>query len=111
MKILFIGDVVGKAGRDFLTHNLNKIRNQYSIDFCIANGENSAHGKSITTDVFFQLSNAGVDFITMGNHTFNRNVEKVFDNSDNISSIKLLNKSSINFYSVYHVSHNRKSRH
>ena len=84
MKILFIGDIVGRAGRDFLTHNLNKIRNQYKIDFCIANGENSAHGKSITTDVFFQLSNAGVDFITMGNHTFNRNVEKVFENSDSI---------------------------
>lgn len=84
MKILFIGDVVGKSGRDFLTHNLNKIRNEYKIDFCIANGENASHGKSITIDSVMQLTNSGVDFITMGNHTFNRNVEKVFDDFENI---------------------------
>lgn len=84
MNILFIGDVVGKPGRDYLTTNLGKIRKEYNVDFCIANGENSAHGKSATVETARQMFSAGVDFITMGNHTYNRNVEGLFDSFDNI---------------------------
>ena len=84
LNILFIGDVVGKPGREFLTSNLNRIRNEYNVDFCIANGENSAHGNSITADCLRQLISSGVDFVTMGNHTYSRDVTDVFDDFENI---------------------------
>ncbi|MBR3536599.1 MAG: YmdB family metallophosphoesterase, partial [Oscillospiraceae bacterium] len=48
MNLLFIGDVVGRSGLDFIRSNLYKIKKEYSIDFTVANGENSAPGNGIT---------------------------------------------------------------
>lgn len=79
MNILFIGDVVGKPGRDYLTENLNRIKKENKIDFCICNGENSAHGNGATAETARQLFEAGADIITMGNHTFKNNAQKLFD--------------------------------
>lgn len=79
MKILFIGDVVGAPGREYLTKNLRKIKNNYNIDICIANGENSSHGNGASVSSANELYNAGVDVITMGNHTFKRDMTEVFD--------------------------------
>ncbi len=82
MNILFIGDVVGKPGRDYLTENLGRIKKEYKIDFCICNGENSAHGNGATAETAHQLFQAGADVITMGNHTFRQNAQKLFDDCD-----------------------------
>ncbi|MBO5452394.1 MAG: TIGR00282 family metallophosphoesterase [Clostridia bacterium] len=82
MNILFIGDVVGRPGRDFLTDNLNRIKRDYKIDFCICNGENSAHGNGCTYETARQLFEAGADIITMGNHTFKNNTQKLFDDCE-----------------------------
>lgn len=79
MNILFIGDIVGKPGREYITSHLNKIKNDFNIDICIANGENASHGNSLTLNNANELRSAGIDIITMGNHTFNRNVETLFD--------------------------------
>lgn len=79
MKILFIGDIVGAPGREYLAHNLNKIKKDLSVDLCIANGENSAHGNGATISTLNDLYMAGVDIITMGNHTFKRDMTQVFD--------------------------------
>ena len=79
MNILFIGDIVGQPGRDYIVNNLNKIRNEYKVDICVANGENASHGNSITVQHANELQKAGVDIITMGNHTFTRNISDVFD--------------------------------
>ena len=79
MKILFIGDVVCAPGRDYLTRNLNKIKRDLNADLCIANGENSAHGNGATVSTLNDLYMAGVDVITMGNHTFKRDMTQVFD--------------------------------
>ena len=79
MNLLFIGDIVGQPGRNYLTRHLGAIKREYQIDLCIANGENSAHGSSITVPAARQLIDAGVDIITMGNHTFHRDVTDVFD--------------------------------
>ena len=79
MNILFIGDIVGRPGREYIVRNLNRIKKENNIDVCIANGENASHGNSITVASANELWNAGVDVFTMGNHTFNRNVTDVFD--------------------------------
>ena len=72
MNILFIGDIVGKSGRDIVSSLLFSLKQEYDIDLTIANGENSAHGKGITYKVYNGLLNYGIDYITMGNHTYSK---------------------------------------
>ena len=71
-KLLFIGDVVGKAGCEFLTAKLGGIKRQHGIDITIVNGENSAQGNGITAASADMLVRAGADIITTGNHAFRR---------------------------------------
>lgn len=68
LRLLFIGDVYGKPGRRVLHDHLPTIRAQY--DFVIANGENAAGGFGLNRESAAQLWNAGVDCITLGNHTW-----------------------------------------
>ncbi|NLP22822.1 MAG: TIGR00282 family metallophosphoesterase [Erysipelotrichaceae bacterium] len=72
MKILFLGDVVGKAGRRIVNEKLSLLKKEYNIDFTIINGENSAHGKGITHKIYNNFKNVGVDVITLGNHAFSK---------------------------------------
>ena len=72
MRILFIGDIVGKSGRDIVSSLLYSLKKEYDIDLVIANAENSAHGKGITIRIYRQLMDAGIDYITMGNHTYSK---------------------------------------
>ena len=68
MKILFLGDIVGKVGRRTVINNLEKLVKKYQVDFVIANGENATHGKGLIEKHYYDLLNAGVDCITLGNH-------------------------------------------
>lgn len=68
MKILFIGDIVGKSGRTIVMNNLPSLIKKYNIDFVIANGENATHGKGLIENHYNQLLKAGIDVITLGNH-------------------------------------------
>ena len=68
MKILCVGDVFGRVGRDMLFSYLDRYASD--IDLVIANGENAAHGRGITKNVYAELKSAGVDAITLGNHTW-----------------------------------------
>ena len=77
MKILFIGDVVGKPGREAVAALIPKLRREHGLDFIIANGENSAHGAGLTTSTVRELHAAGVDVITAGDHTWD---QKGFEN-------------------------------
>ncbi len=72
MKILFIGDIVGKSGRDIVSSLLYSMKKEYGIDLVIANGENAAHGKGITYKIYKQFIAEGIDYVTMGNHTFSK---------------------------------------
>ena len=72
MRILFLGDIVGKSGRDIVSSLLYGLKSEYQTDLVIANAENSAHGKGITYKIYKQLLNEGIDYITMGNHTFSK---------------------------------------
>lgn len=72
MRVLMIGDIVGRPGRRAIFDNLSYLRNELNIDFVIANGENAAGGHGITKDIAKQLFAAGVDVFTMGNHVWNK---------------------------------------
>ena len=72
MRVLFLGDIVAKSGRDAVLTKLDELKEQYQPDFIIVNAENSAHGKGITFKIYNQLLLAGVDIITLGNHAFSK---------------------------------------
>jgi len=82
MRILFIGDVFGEPGRERLTTSLDSVCSKYQPDFVVANGENAAGGKGITFAAADEMYQAGVDAITMGNHTWSRKeILKIIDNN------------------------------
>jgi metallophosphoesterase (TIGR00282 family) len=68
--ILFVGDVVGPVGRRLLLALLPRLREQHAADFVVVNGENAANGVGITPKIADALFDAGVDVITLGNHTY-----------------------------------------
>jgi 2',3'-cyclic-nucleotide 2'-phosphodiesterase len=72
VKVLFIGDVVGKPGRDAVAALVPKLRREHGLDLVIANGENSAHGAGLTASTVQALLDAGVDVITAGDHTWDQ---------------------------------------
>lgn len=72
INILFIGDIVGQDGRNIVFKFLPELKEKYNIDFTIVNGENSAHGKGITSKIYKQFINNGIDAITLGNHSFSK---------------------------------------
>lgn len=72
MKILAIGDIVGTKSVEYLEGRLWKVRDERKIDFVVANGENAAEIHGIGVSEATRLFSAGVDLITLGNHTFGR---------------------------------------
>ncbi|MDI6801959.1 MAG: TIGR00282 family metallophosphoesterase [Thermodesulfovibrionales bacterium] len=72
MKVLFIGDIVGKAGRQAVKNLLPNLVNRYNIDFVIANGENAAGGFGITEKTASELFDCGIHIITTGNHIWDK---------------------------------------
>ncbi|HET7368312.1 MAG TPA: TIGR00282 family metallophosphoesterase [Gaiella sp.] len=72
MRILFVGDVVGRPGRDAVEGLLPGLRERLDVDVCVVNGENVANGMGITPRLAEALLAAGADAITLGNHTWRR---------------------------------------
>jgi metallophosphoesterase (TIGR00282 family) len=72
MKILFIGDIMCRSGRESLQTHLPTLQTKYAPDITIVNGENSAHGKGITGKICEQFYEWGVDVITTGNHIWDQ---------------------------------------
>ena len=68
--ILFVGDVVGATGRRLLLALLPELVERHAVDFVVVNGENAANGVGITSKIADALFDAGVDVITLGNHTY-----------------------------------------
>lgn len=71
VKIIAIGDIVGRPGREVLRKKLPGLVEEHGIDFVIANGENAAHGKGITPDISDELLFYNINVITTGNHLWN----------------------------------------
>ena len=72
LKLLFIGDIVGRPGRDILAEKLPRVRTEHSVDFVIANGENAAAGAGITGTIAKSILGSGVDAITLGDHVWDQ---------------------------------------
>ncbi len=72
MRVMFIGDIVGKAGRKILSDHLPRIREEKSIDLVIANAENVAGGNGITKNMAEGLLKSGIDVITLGDHIWDQ---------------------------------------
>lgn len=72
MKLLFIGDIVGKPGREIVASVVPGLRTQRNLDFIIANGENAAAGAGITGSLCKLLLDSGVDVITLGDHVWDQ---------------------------------------
>jgi metallophosphoesterase (TIGR00282 family) len=72
MQILFIGDIVGKPGRQAVASFLPDLQKEYKFDLIIANAENASGGRGLTKEVAHELYDCGIHFLTMGNHVWDQ---------------------------------------
>ncbi len=72
MKILMVGDVIGRPGRAAFARYTPKLKKEKAIDLVVVNGENAAGGKGLTESVFDELVRAGADIVTSGNHIWDK---------------------------------------
>ncbi|HVU36348.1 MAG TPA: TIGR00282 family metallophosphoesterase [Opitutaceae bacterium] len=72
LKLLFIGDIVGRPGREIIAERLPRLRTELGIDFVIANAENAAAGAGITGSIAKSLLENGIDAITLGDHVWDQ---------------------------------------
>jgi metallophosphoesterase (TIGR00282 family) len=78
MRLLFLGDVVGKPGRQAVVSLLPELRSRWDLDCVVINGENAAGGFGITESICAELLDAGADVVTLGNHSFDQREALVF---------------------------------
>jgi 2',3'-cyclic-nucleotide 2'-phosphodiesterase len=78
VRLMFLGDVVGKTGREAVLRHLPVLRDALKPDLVVINGENAAHGFGITEDIFTSLREVGADVVTLGNHAFDQREALVF---------------------------------
>ena len=78
MRLLFLGDLVGRSGRTAAIEAIPKLRQRYNLDFVIVNGENAAGGFGITESILVDVIDAGADVVTLGNHAFDQRDALVF---------------------------------
>jgi metallophosphoesterase (TIGR00282 family) len=78
MRILFIGDIVGRSGRKVVLDRLPGLIEQWKLDFVAINGENAAGGFGITEMIYRELIDAGADAVTLGNHAWDQKEALVF---------------------------------
>lgn len=82
---MLVGDVVGSPGRDTLKRCVPLIRDQYGIHACVANGENAAGGFGLTAQTAEEMFQTGIDFITSGNHIWDKRDFKTYlESSDRV---------------------------
>jgi metallophosphoesterase (TIGR00282 family) len=72
MKLLFLGDIVGRPGRDLIRRHVRALATRHGVDLVIANGENAAGGAGITRENMLEILSSGVDVITTGNHVWDK---------------------------------------
>ena len=85
MKILFIGDIMGKTGRKAVEAVMRRIYDEYQPDIVLANGENSSNGRGMNKKAYTELSNQGIDAFSMGNHLWdNKEIFTLFAEHENI---------------------------
>ena len=78
MRLLFLGDVVGRSGRHVVSERLPALRERWRLDLVVVNGENAAGGFGITEAICDEILGAGADVVTLGNHSFDQREALVF---------------------------------
>ena len=78
MRILFVGDVVGRSGRTAVSEHLPGMIRDFRLDLVVVNGENAAGGFGITEAIYQELIDAGADAVTLGNHAWDQREALVF---------------------------------
>lgn len=78
MRLLFLGDVVGRSGRKAAIAAIPELRRRYDLDFVVINGENAAGGFGISESILTELLDAGADVVTLGNHAFDQKETLVY---------------------------------
>jgi 2',3'-cyclic-nucleotide 2'-phosphodiesterase len=78
MRILFVGDIVGRSGRNILLNQMPKLIAEWKLDLVVVNGENAAGGFGITESIYNDFIDAGADAITLGNHAWDQREALVF---------------------------------
>jgi len=112
MNFLMIGDVVGRTGRNALQSHLSEIKRKFEIDFTIVNAENSAAGFGITPKIYEEFISMGVDAVTLGNHSWDKN--EIIDymelnpNHSIIRPLNFLNNSPGRGYKIFDHSNGKK---
>jgi len=83
MRVAFIGDIVGRPGRNIVASYLPKIKKEYEVDFVVANYENASHGFGLTVKNANELVASGIDCMTGGNHSWDKkDIEALFDSHE-----------------------------
>jgi 2',3'-cyclic-nucleotide 2'-phosphodiesterase len=82
VKLLFIGDIIGKPGRQAVSRELHRLVDRYMVDLVIANGENAAGGFGITEETASDLYKCGIDVLTSGNHIWDKKESVAFINRE-----------------------------
>jgi metallophosphoesterase (TIGR00282 family) len=72
MRLLFLGDVMGRSGRDAVSERLPGLIAEYEFDFVVINGENASHGRGLTESHYADLRAAGADVVTLGDHAWDQ---------------------------------------
>jgi 2',3'-cyclic-nucleotide 2'-phosphodiesterase len=78
LRLIFLGDVLGKTGREAVYQELPTLRERYKPDVVVVNGENAAHGFGMSFDIYQKLRECGADVVTLGNHAFDQRETLVF---------------------------------
>ena len=85
IKVLCIGDIVGRPGRHILSQELSRVVSEREIDCVIANAENAAGGSGLTRQIYEKLLRYGVNLVTLGDHTYRkREIIPVLEEMNNI---------------------------
>ncbi|MCA0961336.1 TIGR00282 family metallophosphoesterase [Salipiger bermudensis] len=82
MRLLFLGDVMGRAGRAAIAERLPKLRETWKLDFVVVNGENASNGMGLTAEHAKAILDAGADVVTLGDHAFDQKDMMTFAESE-----------------------------
>src|SRR3712207_5451 len=88
MRLLFLGDIVGRPGRNAVIERLPGLRDRWQLDCVVINGENSAGGFGINEAICDEVLAAGADAITLGNHSWDQRETLVFRSEEHTSELQ-----------------------
>ena len=101
MRVLFIGDIVGKYGLNYLKAKLPYLRQEYKPNIIIVNAENTTNGKGLNLRDYKELMSLNISAITMGNHTYrNLEINDFIENSKIARPMNILNQKGLGYVDI-----------